>query len=226
MGPASPGSYLRGPGATLKRATLLVLLLIAGRSAAGAERSIPLVRITASELRVALPGSILRGRDMEKQLSSGLTTLLVTTVEARSGKGTVRGGARIEIRYELWDEKYLVTLVDLGGRHPEQSFASAAELMSWTAATSLRIASSGSDASLSAVTVRVDVVPFSAREEADAQRWLIQSASTAAGASAPSSNAQAAPATNSIAVLDAIIGSTVRRRSIRSWRWVVKATRE
>ena len=73
----------------------------------------------------------------------------------------------------------------------------------------------------SRVTVKTEVVPFSAAEEADAQRWLMRSMTEARNTRAPPQREAGADTS----ILDVIIGNGVRRKPIRSWRWTVPLTR-
>ena len=68
--------------------------------------------------------------------------------------------------------------------------------------------------------LRLDVLPFSASEEADAKRWLAQAAKSGAEAPVKSleNGATAGP------ILDAVIGTSVRRKPLLSYVWRVKVS--
>jgi hypothetical protein len=57
-----------------------------------------------------LPLSILQDASVRKQLRSGLTTTFIVAVRQRDTK--VISGARIEIRYDLWDEVWIVQKIE------------------------------------------------------------------------------------------------------------------
>jgi hypothetical protein len=176
------------------------------------------------ELLITLPTSAIRDREVAKQLDSGLTTAFVATVEgtARSG-ASLRGALRVEIRYELWDEAYLVRVTERDGALTKVTLPTRDRLMEWWSSTPIRAAhlASASDAP-DKLRVRVDVVPFSAGEEADAQRWLVQSVGDRVGSGPGGSQTKSDSAG---ALLDLLIGTSVQRRPLQSWRWVVPVTR-
>jgi hypothetical protein len=163
------------------------------------------------EVEVFLPPSVLTRREVAKQLTSGLTTAFVLRAEERK----ISGGARVEIRYDLWEETYLVTVLELDDRIHKVKIASAARLAQWWRETPLRVLrTTGSPASIQA---RLQVLPFSAREEAAAERWLSDSVGAA-----PDKNAGRDPRSSTSALLDAIIGTSVDRRPIVEFRWKIR----
>ena len=86
------------------------------------------------------------------------------------GGGRARGGARIDIRYELWDEVWLVTRADTSGRTQRARFASFEQLEAWW--RDLRLEVLPPAASPGPAEVRLRVIPFSQSEQLDAQRWF------------------------------------------------------
>ncbi len=196
-------------------ATLLVAATLAAMPP-----SVPRVRISGSQIDVSLPPSILKNAAMQKQLTSGLTTVFITSVDERSRAGQqIRGAARIEIRFELWEEKFLVNTIDIAARRESRAFDNFDKLAEWWQAAWLHIADVKPDDAPASIGVKAEVVPFSAAEEADAQQWLLHSLAEP-GASRASSTRDNASAHAS--VLDVIIGTGVRRRPTQSWRWTVR----
>ncbi len=61
---------------------------------------------------VSFPATVLDDDEVRLQLKSGLTT---TFAAVAINGGGIRTGARIEVRYDLWDEKYLVRRIELDG---------------------------------------------------------------------------------------------------------------
>ena len=59
---------------------------------------------------------ILGEEEVRKQLGTGLTTSFAFEAAARTAGGKVKGAARVDVRYDLWDEVYIVTRVDASGR--------------------------------------------------------------------------------------------------------------
>ena len=159
-------------------------------------------------LDVTLPASILRNDEVQKHLTSGLTTVFLLTVND--------GGARVEIRYELWDEKFLVTVIDSERRIQKTSIDTFEHLAEWWARTPLRVGKARSE-----VRAKLEVIPFSAREEEDAQRWLARSIGASSNAADPAQKKDAASTAGGI--LDLLIGTSVQRHPLQTWRWTLRA---
>jgi len=150
---------------------------------------------------VALPTAVLSDRDVQRQLGSGLTTTFVLAAKQRDGDR--RGGARIEIRFDLWDEVWLVRRVDHGGKEERQRIASRDALEKWWAAP-VRLFAAAADKV--ALNVTLTVLPFSAAEGEDARQWISKSGGVAA-------------TDGSSPLMAALIGTTLSAKPIRSWRW-------
>ena len=173
--------------------------------------SVPRARMgTDGIVEVFLPSAVLMRKEVAKQLTSGLTTAFVLRVEDRK----IIGGARVEIRYDLWEESYLVTVLELDGAVRREKIASAAKLAEWWRDTPLRVMRTNQHPQ--SISSRLQVLPFSAREEAEAERWLSESV----GAS-PKKNAATDPTSSANRLLDAIIGTSVQRRPIVEFRWKI-----
>lgn len=146
-----------------------------------------------------LPVSLLDQPSVRKQLGSGLTTTFL--VVAREGKRA--SGARIEIRYDLWDEVWLVRRVEFDRKTDKQRIASRDALEKWWREP-LRL-TSGSSGRLE---VELTVLPFSAAEEEDARQWIAKSGGVGTG--------------NGSGLVDALIGTTINARPIVDYRWDVE----
>lgn len=147
---------------------LLGLLLAAPLAAAGGpslERSTEAVALTR------LP-PLLRNGEVRRHLETGLTTTLAFEVRL-TGSGKARGGARIDIRYELWDEVWLVTRADTLGRTQRARFPSFEQLDTWW--RDLRLDVLPARTLGGPAEVRLRVIPFSQSEQLDAQRWFSRS---------------------------------------------------
>ena len=183
----------------------------------------PRAALVAHHLTVSLPADILRGREMQRQITGGLTTAFVTTIDDRSRSGShLRGAVRIEIRYELWDENFLVVAIDMTGQKQTHTFETLDKLVAWWVSSQLRIADVEAADAPASIHLKTEVVPFSAAEEADAQRWLMHSISATGAQQSQQSHADA-PGNG---ILDMIIGTGVHRKPLQSWRWVVPVSRQ
>ena len=160
----------------------------------------PNLTVANDRALVALPPSILRQKEVRARLESALTTTFV--VKTRDAN------ARIEIRYDLWDDVYRVKRVDAAGRTSQQS-VTAAQLEAWWR-TPIDVGRRGGG---STVDVELVVLPFSAADESDARQWLSKSGGTRD------------PSVDSRSIVDALIGTTLSARPIVSYRWTLEARR-
>ncbi|HYI11249.1 MAG TPA: hypothetical protein VEK57_19495 [Thermoanaerobaculia bacterium] len=151
-----------------------------------------------------LPASILSDTDVRKQLSSGLTATFV--VAARNRVTQDLSGARIEIRYDLWDEVWLVRKIEFDRKQEQQRIASFEALEKWWK-TPLRLLATG--APRAPLQIDLTVLPFSAAEREDARQWISKSGGvgTAGGGTG---------------LVDALIGTTIAAKPIMSYRWSVE----
>lgn len=168
---------------------------------------------SGGEIDIILPASVLHTPGVRKQLVSGLTTVFVASFEEKG----IRGGARVEVRYELWDEMFLVAVIDGDGKRREAVLPSYERLVDWWCRTQLRMVTHPS-AVLTVLHLKLEAVPFSAGEQADAQRWLRQSIGEheTPGVAGPRPSRQTPGG-----LLDVIIGTSVQRRPILAVRWTV-----
>src|SRR5437773_8919791 len=133
------------------------------------DRDVTGVQTCALPISVSLPSWILQKPVVKKQLASGLTTTFVVIAKRRDGSG--RGGARIEIRYDLWDEVYIVRRLEFDNRRDAQRLAPDQLERGWRNETRLMAASD----ERVVLEVELLVLPFSAQEERDAREWLSKS---------------------------------------------------
>lgn len=207
----------------LTRTILLLLLISLPRAAGGADGENPRASGGDRWLRLAPPPAVLADEVVARELESGLTTTFAFTVNAR---GHGEGGARVEIRYQLWDEEFHVLAVGLDGRPRRAELGSREELQAWWGALRLAVLDLQAPprgrpppaGDPEQVKVVLDVVPFSSREEKDTQRWLAESLARddRGGGEAveerPSALGQ---------VFNVLIATSIRRRAVRSYRWTV-----
>lgn len=178
--------------------TMLVALALAARA-----QQRPVFTVHSGIVSASLPASVLQDKSVKKQLGSGLTTTFLVAARQRdTGRLTV---ARIEVRYDLWDEVWLVRRVEFDGRTDRQRIASADALERWWRAPVRLFASS---ADRVALQVDLNVLPFSAAEEDDARAWITKSGGVGTAAAGGG-------------LVDALIGTTISAKPITSFRWNV-----
>lgn len=151
-----------------------------------------------------LPMSILQDPSVRKQLRSGLTTTFLLVARQRETRAV--NGARIEIRYDLWDEVWIVQKIDLDRKIEQQRLTSLDALERWWR-TPLRLLAT--KASRVALQIDLSVLPFSAAEEEDARQWITKSGGVGTGG-------------GSGGLVDALIGTTISAKPLTSYRWNVE----
>ena len=176
------------------------MLLLLAWSARAQQR--PSFTVQGDVVSATLPSSVLQNASVQKQLGSGLTTTFL--VVARETKRLT--GVRLEVRYDLWDEVWLVKRIDFEGKVDRQRLTSRDALEKWWR-TPVRLLSTTADRVL--LQVDVSVLPFSTAEEEDARQWITKSGGVGTGAG------------SSGGIVDALIGTTISAKPITSFRWNV-----
>ena len=152
---------------------------------------------------MSLSPSLLQEQAIRKQLASGLTTVVV--IIARESGTKAAAGARFEIRYDLWDEVWIVQKTEFDLRKERRRLASFDALLQWWHNPTRIFSSTASRATL---TIELRVLPFSAAEEEDAREWLSKSGGIASPAAAGS-------------FVQTLIATTITARPITTYRWNV-----
>ena len=161
----------------------------------------PTLTVAGDRVLVALPPSILKQKEVRARLESALTTTFIVKIKDAN--------ARIEIRYDLWDEVYRVKRIDAAGRAAQQS-VTAAQLEAWWR-TPVDVGRLPADRA--ALDLELVVLPFSAADESDARQWLSKSGGTRD------------PSVDSRSIVDALIGTTLSARPVVAYRWSLEARR-
>jgi hypothetical protein len=185
------------------RRCVLAAIILAASLARGQEQPLTVSLLPGGTVAVALPLSILQRADVRKQLGGGLTTTFLITAR----DGDLKGGARIEVRYDLWDEVYHVRRIEFDARVERQRFT-AEQLERWWR-TPTRLLSTTADALR--LQVELSVLPFSAAEEEDARQWLSKS-----GGVGSASHGARSPG-----LVDVLIGTTIQARPLLTFKWAV-----
>ena len=189
----------------VRRVAILLALTVALTAALARADERPTFTSLPGALGIHLPPSLLQNAEVQRQLGTGLTTTFV--VIARLADGSV-SGAKIEVRYDLWDEVYLIRRTEFDQHVDQQRIASRADLERWWRTTPLRLAAApGGDR----VRLQIDltVLPFSAAEQQDARQWLSKSGGLASPGAAGGGRG----------LVDALIGTTISARPLLTFRW-------
>ncbi|HEU4520872.1 MAG TPA: hypothetical protein VFT12_02650 [Thermoanaerobaculia bacterium] len=202
----------------MNRAPLLAVAVLAAVVTVRGASVKPVATVASNGwLTIAIPPRVLESEEVRKQLTSGLTTAFVITVTA----GDSEGGARIAVRYELWEEEYRVTALDVTGREQKLVFDSMEKLTAWWKATPLVVMVAYY--SESPVRVSLKVLPFSAREQAETQRWLSRMLTSMHSVKEAPVNKRADP--GAARMMDIIVGTSIESRPILEHRWTVEVRR-
>jgi hypothetical protein len=202
----------------LRRATVVLALL---SLAAGTAVRLPSARVTtAGAIAITLPAHLLSSAEVKNQLTSGLTTVFTIAATVTDERSTTRGGARIDVRFELWEEKYLVTVTGPAGDVHKLTFASDVALAQWWSENALVVTTPHRFGQRVNVSVKLKMLPFSVQEQSDTQRWLSRTLASSSTESAERSPSQSAE------ILRIIVETSVRRRPILEYGWSVRAEPE
>ena len=200
------------------RLLILLLFALAGRLDAAAP---VLERVSGAGIVLTQLPPVLRQKEVRHHLGTGLTTTLAFEVRA----DRTRGGARIDIRYELWDEVWLVTRADTSGRTQRARFPSFEQLETWWRDLRLEVLPARSSASQAhQAEVRLRIIPFSQSEQLDAQRWFSRSLA----AEPPNGSAGAADAVSGVLaepsgdLFNLLLATSIGRPALLEFEWNVK----
>jgi len=206
------------------RRTAPALAALAFVSAAVTARAAPAPTIRVDSQHRIVVGrlpAILGEEAVARQLQSGLTTTFVFRVD--SG-GREFGAARVDVRYDLWDEVFEVVAVGSDGRGERQTLDGRAALEAWWSALELIV---GDLSALPAgrskeVHLALEVVPFSASEQDDAQRWFERSFGATTGSDGARVTDAAEQRGDSLEkVLGVLMATSIRGSVLFSSRWTL-----
>jgi hypothetical protein len=166
---------------------------------------------------------VLGEAEVRKQLGTGLTTSLVFEATAKgTANGKLRGAARVDVRYELWDEIYIVTRIDATGRAVRTTLPSFERLAQWWREARLVVIRGPAAGSARSVEIRLRVIPFSQAEQLDAQRWFSQalSAEKSGSAGAVSEAVEDQPESFS-QVINLLLATSIGRPALLEYQWTL-----
>jgi hypothetical protein len=189
-------------------ALALLVTLAASPPAAATAAPAPLAETARDGLALSHLPAILGEEEVRKQLGTGLTTTFLFTAEARGAAGAkAAGAARVDIRYDLWDEVYLVSRLDGSGRLERANFPSFERLADWWRGARLLLIRAPADAGAQS-------------EQRDTQRWFSQALSgeKAGSAGAVSDAVQDQPESFS-QVINLLMATSIGRPALLEYAW-------
>jgi hypothetical protein len=200
-------------------------LVVAGLGTAAVEAARQGVDPPAVELQErtlvvsSLPGVLARP-EIRSSLATGLTTSFLVIVSAVDGGGhRVKGGGKIDVRFEPWDEVFLVTVLGIDGKLRKETLPSFERLAAWWKGVRLPVLATDPLAAGSPwqVAMHLSVLPFSQSEQREAQRWLSDSIGRPTkGDANPSGRTE--PLSGA---LDALLATSIKRQSLVGYDWAL-----
>jgi hypothetical protein len=212
-----PRAPLRcSPGSRLA-AILLALILVPPAIAEGPRLSwSPKGCLVLSELP-----PVLDHNEVGDQLRTGLTTVFSLRVEVQPVDEPMM--ATLQIRYDLWDEQYLVTLEREPTVVEPLVLSDRSELRIWWSNLRLLFCETNplSDR-LHQAAVSLHVIPFSHSEEAETRQWFTDSVRRAGrDVSDPRQNPVDVHGALD-RVFETLIATSIRSRPLVHWNWTLE----
>jgi hypothetical protein len=200
---------------------LNVALVVAIHLMLSTEGEPPRCVVAGRALRVTAPVALLDDPEVRRQLESGLTTSIDLWVEvvvaaaadaAGVEPGVERRAERIEIRFEPWDELFLVRRLSEQHLEDPMRLSSFEALRSWLGSVVLEVVRPSATA-VARATLRARVVPFSEAERDDAQRWFARSRARGSDLTAGDT------ASGVESLLELVMSTAIEPRSILTRTW-------
>lgn len=182
-------------------------------------------RTDAGDLHLALPAELLTDHELVAQLESGLTTSLVVRVEARDPlRRQVVGVAHLDVRFELWDEEFLLRGFGADGRQlgpAARRVAGRAELARLLPTLELTVlAGAGLDPRAPwTLEIALELVPFSLAEQRDAQRWFSDTVASQRGSATEVGGEGGNSGSGLGRLVDLVMATSLDRRAVRRFAW-------
>jgi hypothetical protein len=124
---------------------------------------------------------------------------------------------RIETRYALWEEQYIVSIIEPTGAEHHLTFETEAAFERWFSEAPLIATSPHPYGPSVNVRVKLKMLPFSSQEQSDTRRWLARTLSEGDKTSGEAESAD---------VLRIIVETSTRRRPLLEREWSARAVRE
>lgn len=167
---------------------------------------------------------LLTDTQVRKHLETGLTTSFVFRLSLRNARGEkVAGGARVEVRYELWEEVYEVASLGIDGTVERETIPSFGDLLGWWRNRRLVVFDRRQDdlSGSGNIRLQLDVVPFSQQERDDTQRWFSDSLENAGRRSSAEKLADSVdePPEKLGRAFHLLMATSIQRHAIKSFQW-------
>ncbi len=208
---------------------LTVALLLSLASLCGAGQPPRLSCGTGGECVLSGLPPLLSDGDVRGYLRSGLTTTLALSLSAKGESGRrLASAARIDVRFEPWEEVFLVELSRTGHAVSRARLTSEEALRSWWAA--LRIELRLGERPKGRVSVELNLFPFSEEDEADTRRSYAETLRAERlrpvvrdeGSGAKGNEVKADEGSDLVGeLLDTLTLTSIKRHGVRRFSWSV-----
>jgi hypothetical protein len=128
----------------------------------------------------------------------------------------------VDVRYEPWEEVFFVTSFHVDGTTEEERLSSLEQVAEWWQKAQLKVLPLPAVKEKASTGLRVvlSVLPFSASEESDAQKWLARSLEAARPErSTRGRGASAEEGGESSHFLDTLLATSIKRRALLKFYW-------
>ncbi len=208
----------------MRRSLLLALLAATAARAAAAPPPAPEVVWDRGVLSLRRVPDVLSDRAVARHLGTGLTTRFAFTLNAELEGRKVGTAAQVHVRYDLWDERYLVERWDARGDSPAATTLRRDELPAWWRALALVFPPAAPRPGSPPARAKVEllVLPFSQAEQRDAQDWLLRAFRAPEASPQDSGDVAGAAAGGPLrAFYGALLAASIRQRSLVTYTWTV-----
>lgn len=163
---------------------------------------------------------LLADDEVRTQLTTGLTTTFLFRIEPKVPD--VPTGARVEVRYELWDEVFHVAVLTADGQLERIVVPSFEELGTWWSQLDLLVMGLEARPEGHRLRMVLDVVPFSQAERDDTERWFSEVIGAAARSGREEVDRSPDDREESLgSVLSVLIATSIQRRALTSYHWTL-----
>ncbi len=165
-------------------------------------------------VQAVMPADILVEEEVRAQLRSGLTNTFRIQVLTQSPAGEIlSGGALIEVRYELWDEVFIIRVIEANDRVREFEAAPAEFRKWWRRNRLLVLAVPRSQISTAPVRVTLEFIPFSQAEQTNAREWFTESTGTSVA------DRRTPRGANTPGLFQALMATSIKRKALLTFNW-------
>ncbi len=164
---------------------------------------------------------ILDDPEIERHLQTGLTTHFRFELALNRKASLAR--TTIQIRYELWEEQFQVTTFRTPDSTTRRTLADPADLRGWWSDLEVPLCAAAlAHDPPPALRVRLQVVPFSAAEQRETQRWFAESVRSSRTAESESKDRLERSESSLDRVFDGLLSTSIRRRPMVHLEWTLR----